>query len=151
MPSCPSPFGLKYVLTHDGIDSCGGVLAPLLIVTETAGALHECATPNGSIQLTTATSPLAPSAHWVVSIEPLKPPSDPGLDADEYPPPDSHDTDTPETGNPGAGANDQSALPDNVAPGDGAVSAPGARVSTPSCTDASAVCPLASTACNLTV
>src|ERR1700759_5222869 len=73
--SCPSPLGLKYVLTHDGTDSSGGVLASLLIVTETAGALKECATPNRPVQLAPATSPFDPSAHDDVSNEPLKAPS----------------------------------------------------------------------------
>ena len=76
-----------------------------------------------------------------MSSEPLKLPSDPGLEADEYELPDWQYTDTVETGNPDVGANDQSALPDNASPGDGLVSAPGVRVSTPSWTEASAVCP----------
>src|ERR1700759_1269876 len=73
--SCPSPLGLKYVLTHDGTDSSGGVLASLLIVTETPDPHQEAATPNSSFQLAPSTIPFPPPPHDDVSNEPLKAPS----------------------------------------------------------------------------
>ena len=95
--------------------------------------------------------PPDPFAHPDVSSDPSNEPLSPGLDELADPEPNVQYTYTDDTENPPAGVNRHATDPDNPSPGTGAVSAPGTRLSTPSCVDACAANPAASTARRRTV